>query len=162
MSITTSEQSELAKDAFKCVSSMARLHGKPVQVFSNKTKMLFIVDGPEEHTLTPDYVGTYTADGALEADEDLAYHWGAWEDEKPDRPALKGAPVIGLLELMTRLRLMCNEAGQAELARRIGMHDSYLSEIMRLKRKPSRQVLDALGLVRVVAYAPLDKEKGGG
>ena len=75
MARSKSQRTNLAQDAAQCVVTMAQLHGKPVQVFASQTKLLFVIDGGDEHTLTPDYVGTYGRDGAEEVQEDLMDHW---------------------------------------------------------------------------------------
>lgn len=43
---------------------------------------------------------------------------------------------------------------QAQLARELGIKASYLSDILRGKRAPGPQVLEALGLERVFVYTP--------
>ena len=58
------------------IAEYAGAHGKSVEVYSNRTKVLVCLDQGEEARMDPDYVGTYTKDGAQDATEDLIDHWG--------------------------------------------------------------------------------------
>lgn len=64
---------------------------------------------------------------------------------------------MGLSEVIALLRQRCAEAGsQAQWARDNGMAQTYVNEVLRGARRPGKKLLDALGMIAVVDYRPID------
>ncbi len=62
---------------------------------------------------------------------------------------------MDLLDVCRLLREACKQAGgQVEWARRHGVSKSYVGAVLNAECEPGQKILDALGLVRVVSYAP--------
>jgi transcriptional regulator with XRE-family HTH domain len=53
---------------------------------------------------------------------------------------------------VTILRQRINGRTQSAVAKELGIMPSYLSDVLKGRREPGPQVLDALGLERVISY----------
>ena len=57
------------------------------------------------------------------------------------------------LDVLARLRAACAAAGsQKAYAEAIGVHETYLSDVLAQRRQLAGKILDALNLERVVRY----------
>jgi hypothetical protein len=65
-------------------------------------------------------------------------------------------------QVRERLKTACEEAGsQAAWAREHGMSAAYLHDVINGRRNVGKAILRALGLERVVRYAPQNGNGGG-
>jgi transcriptional regulator with XRE-family HTH domain len=65
--------------------------------------------------------------------------------------------MITQAELVALLREQAQPSQQA-YAQRIGIHQSYLSDVLNGRRDPGKTILAALGYERVVLYRKIDKQ----
>ena len=70
------------------------------------------------------------------------------DDEGPIR--------LTLDEVLDRLRYSIKVNGQADLARKLGVRDQDLSDVVHGRRPPGPMLLAAMGLRKVVTYEPID------
>lgn len=63
------------------------------------------------------------------------------------------ARLIGVEQVLDRLRRQCRAAGsQNQWAHSHGMTSAAVNQVLTRKRRPTPQVLKALGLCRVISY----------
>lgn len=68
---------------------------------------------------------------------------------------LVSAPLISAADVRARLAAACVEAGsQKAWAAAHGVSGAYLCDVLKGNREPGESILFAMGLVRVVGYAP--------